>query len=395
MKFSDAINIDDLRKAAKRYAPKIVFDFIEGGVEDEDGMDRNEQAFRNQRLIPRYAVDVSKLEQSTTLFGRRYASPFGISPTGLAALFRPGADLLLAQAAREANVPFIMSGASTASIEELARIAPEQGWYQLYPARDKAISEDMIRRADEAGLSTLVITVDVPVHPKRERNVRNGFGRPLKLPWRTKFDALRHPRWLAGYLHHGTPLLANWAPYAPPGASADDVADFVSGQTAAPFNWQDLERFRTLWPREMVLKGILHPGDAERAAELGINGLMVSNHGGRQFDRAPASLEALPAIRQAVGERMTLMLDSGVRRGIDAVIARCFGAQFVFVGRATLYGAVAGGLDGAKQALSFLRDELDTNLGQIGCPRFDDLGPEFLLGNDSHEGRRNTQEVRL
>ena len=155
MKFSDAINIDDLRKAAKRYAPKIVFDFIEGGVEDEDGMDRNEQAFRNQRLIPRYAVDVSKLEQSTTLFGRRYASPFGISPTGLAALFRPGADLLLAQAAREANVPFIMSGASTASIEELARIAPEQGWYQLYPARDKAISEDMIRRAD-AGLSTLV-----------------------------------------------------------------------------------------------------------------------------------------------------------------------------------------------------------------------------------------------
>ncbi|MEM7250988.1 MAG: alpha-hydroxy acid oxidase [Pseudomonadota bacterium] len=394
MRFSNAINIDDLRKVAKRRAPKIMFDFIEGGVEDEGGIDHNEQAFRTQRLVPRYAIDVSQRDQSTTLFGRTYSSPFGISPTGLAAIFRPGADLLLAQAARDANIPFIMSGASTASIEELAQVAPDHGWYQLYAAKDKSISEDMIRRADEAGLSTLVVTLDVPVHPKRERNLRNGFSRPLKLSWRTKLDALMHPKWLAGYLQNGTPMLSNWAPYAPPGSNADQVADFVSGQTAAPLDWKHLERFRELWPRDMVLKGILHPSDAERAADLGIQGIMVSNHGGRQFDRAPSSLEVLPTIHRAVGDRVTLMLDSGVRRGVDAMIARCFGAQFVFVGRATLYGAVAGGLAGAKQALGFLHNELDTNLAQVGCPRFDDLGPEFLLWEDPSDWKRNTRDVR-
>jgi L-lactate dehydrogenase (cytochrome)/(S)-mandelate dehydrogenase len=392
MRFSNAINIDDLRKVAKRRTPKLVFDFIEGGVEDEGGINRNEQAFQNQRLVPRYLVDVSERSQTTTIFGREYSSPFGISPTGLAALFRPKADLLLAQAAREANVPFIMSGASTASIEELAKVAPDHGWYQLYAARDKSISEDMIRRAEEANLSTLVLTVDVPVHSKRERNVRNGFTRPLKLTWGTKFDAAMHPQWLAGYLKHGMPMLSNWAPYVRAGASAEEVADFVSGQTAAPLSWKDLERFRELWPRKLVLKGVMHPGDAERAADLGVDGIIVSNHGGRQFDRAPSSLEMLPAIDRAVGDRVTLMLDSGVRRGVDAMIARCFGAQMVFVGRATLYGAVAGGLDGAKQALGFMSNEIDMNLAQIGCPQFDDLGPDYLLWDDDEQ--RNTRNIR-
>lgn len=393
MKFEKAINIDDLRKVAKRRAPKIMFDFIEGGVEDEDGISRNERAFRDQRLLPKYLVDVSNRDQTTTLFGREYSSPFGISPTGLAAIFRPGADLMLAQAAREANVPFIMSGASTASIEDLAKVAPEHGWYQLYAAKDKSISEDMIRRADEAGLSTLVLTVDVPVHPKRERNVRNGFSRPLKLTWRTKLDALMHPKWLAGYLEHGTPMLSNWAPYVREGASADEVADFVSTQTAAPLSWTDFERFRELWPRKLVIKGIMRTDDAARAVDLGADGVIVSNHGGRQLDRAPSSLSALPKIHRAVGDRTTVMIDSGVRRGVDAMIARCLGAQFVFMGRATLYGTVAGGLDGAKTALGFLRDEIDTNLAQIGCPRFDDLGPEFL-DTDEDDLRRNTVDIR-
>jgi (S)-mandelate dehydrogenase len=170
------------------------------------------------------------------------------------------------------------------------------------------------------------------------------------------------------------------------------VADFVSGQTAAPLSWKDLERFRELWPRKLVLKGVMHPGDAERAADLGVDGIIVSNHGGRQFDRAPSSLEMLPAIDRAVGDRVTLMLDSGVRRGVDAMIARCFGAQMVFVGRATLYGAVAGGLDGAKQALGFMSNEIDMNLAQIGCPRFDDLGPDYLLWDDDEQ--RNTRNIR-
>lgn len=393
MKMNQAINIDDLRKAARRRLPKIMFDFIEGGVEDEDAISRNEQAFRNQRLMPRYLVDVASRDQSTTLMGRTYSSPFGISPTGLAAIFRPGADLFLAAAARDANVPFIMSGASTASIEDLAKVAPEHGWYQLYTAKDKAISHDQIRRAEQAGLSTLVVTVDVPIRPKRERNTRNGFSRPLKLSLATKLDAVCHPYWLADYLRHGTPMMSNWVQYAPEGASSDDVAEFVTNQTAAPLSWKDLERYRELWPRDLVLKGIMRADDAQRARDLGVNGILVSNHGGRQIDRAPPSLEALPAIHRAVGDSMAVMLDSGVRRGVDAIVARCLGAQFVFVGRATLYGAVAGGQQGASAALGFLHSEVDVNLGQLGCPRFDDLGPQFLQ-QDPDERLHNAHEAR-
>ncbi len=382
-------NVDDMRRAAKRRLPKIAFDFIEGGVEDEDGLITNEQAFRQQRLVPRYLVDISTRDQSATLFGRTYASPFGIAPTGLAGLFRPGADLMLAEAARDANIPFIMSGSSTASIEDLGKLAPEHGWYQLYAARDKKISEDMIRRADAAGLSTLVLTVDVPVHSNRERNQRNGFSRPLKLSLATRLEALRHPGWLAGYLKHGTPMFSNWAPYAPKGAGADAVAAFVATQTAAPLTWQDVERFRRLWPRTFVIKGIMHTDDAVRAASLGVDGIMVSNHGARQLDRAPSPLEVFPAIRDAVGDRMTLMLDSGVRRGADALIALCMGVKFVFVGRATLYGATVGGRAGVTAAIDILRREIDLTMGQIGCPRLDQLGPDFLLREREDDWRRN------
>lgn len=383
------VNVDDLRRAAKRRLPKIAFDFIEGGVEDEDGLDVNEQAFRQHRLVPRYLVDVSTRDQSASLFGHTYASPFGIAPTGLASLFRPGADLMLAAAARAANIPFIMSGSSTASIEDLGKVAPDHGWYQLYAARDKKISEDMIRRADAAGLSTLVLTVDVPVHSNRERNQRNGFTRPLKLSWGTKLEALRHPGWLAGYLKQGTPMFSNWAPYAEKGASADAVAAFVASQTAAPLTWRDVETFRRLWPRTFVIKGIMHSDDAVRAASLGVDGIMVSNHGARQLDRAPSPVDVFPAIRDAVGDRMTLMLDSGVRRGVDALIALCLGAKFVFVGRATLYGATVGGQAGAAKAINILRREIDLTLGQIGCPSLDRLGSDYLLHEREDDWRRN------
>ncbi|MFN4088426.1 MAG: alpha-hydroxy acid oxidase [Alphaproteobacteria bacterium] len=389
MDLGRAVNVDDLRKLAKKRLPKIAFDFIEGGVEDEDGLTRNERAFRDKALVPRYMVDVSKRDQTATLFGRTYASPFGISPTGLAALFRPGADLMLAEAARDANLPFVMSGTSTGSIEDLARVAPEHGWYQLYPARDRKISEDMIRRARDAGLSTLVVTVDVPVGSKRERNLRNGFARPLRLSLATKLDALRYPGWLAGYLKHGTPMFPNWAPYAGPNADAETVASFVAAQTRATLTWSDIEDFRRLWPRNFVLKGIMHPDDARRAADLGVDGIVVSNHGARQLDRAPAALDVLPAIAAAVGDRVTLMLDSGVRRGADAVIALCMGAKFVFLGRPTLYGAAAGGIPGVRRALTILRDEVDLTLGQMGTPTLADLGPHCLMWDRPEDLRRN------
>lgn len=385
-----ALNYDDLRRMAKRRLPKVAFDFIEGGVEDEVGLARNYSAFDNVRLVPKYLVDVSTRDQTATLFGRTYSHPFGIAPTGGAGFFRPGADLMLAQAARDANVPFIMSGASTASIEDLARTAPDHGWYQLYAARDKKISEDMIRRAKDAGLSTLVLTVDVPVHSNRERNKRNGYSRPLNLPLKTRLEALLHPGWCAEYVRTGgQPLLPNWAPYAGNGKDVETVAELVAAQTTAPLTWDDVKRFRDLWPRKFVLKGIMHPDDARRCAALGVDGIMVSNHGARQLDRAPSPIEVLPAINEAVGDKVTLMLDSGVRRGADIMAAFCLGAKFVFVGRWTLYGVAAGGLPGAKQALEIMRNEVDLSMGQMGVPNLQALGSDYLMWDRPEDLQRN------
>lgn len=385
-----ALNYDDLRRMAKRRLPKVAFDFIEGGVEDEVGLARNYSAFDNVRLVPKYLVDVSTRDQTATLFGRTYSHPFGIAPTGGAGFFRPGADLMLAQAARDANLPFIMSGASTASIEELARTAPDHGWYQLYAARDKKISEDMIRRAKDAGLSTLVLTVDVPVHSNRERNKRNGYSRPLNLPLKTRLEALLHPGWCAEYVRTGgQPLLPNWAPYASNGKDVETVAELVAAQTTAPLTWDDVKRFRDLWPRKLVLKGIMHPDDARRCAALGVDGIMVSNHGARQLDRAPSPIEVLPAINEAVGDKVTLMLDSGVRRGADIMAAFCLGAKFVFVGRWTLYGVAAGGLPGAKQALEIMRNEVDLSMGQMGVPNLQVLGSDYLMWDRPEDLQRN------
>jgi L-lactate dehydrogenase (cytochrome)/(S)-mandelate dehydrogenase len=376
-----AANIADLRALSRRRLARAVFDYYDGGADDEHGLDRNREAFRRLRLVPRYLVDVAGRDASVTLFGRRYAAPFGIAPCGLAGAGWPGADLALAEASAAADIPFVLSGVGTATLEEVARRAPKC-WYQLYPARDAAVSQDMVRRARDAGIGVLVLTVDVPATSNRERDVRHGFVGPYKLTLAAMLEALRHPGWLADYLRHGPPLLANWADYAPRGASAREVAAYYGTQAPVPMTWAQVEDYRRLWPGQLVLKGVLHPDDARRAADLGLDGVIVSNHGGRQLDAAPASIEALPAIRAAVGERLTVMLDSGIRRGSDIVAALALGAQFTFVGRPTLYGVTAAGRPGAERAIAILRREVDLMLAQLGCPTPADLGPGHLMTAD-------------
>ena len=285
-----------------------------------------------------------------------------------------------------------MSGASNNSIEAAARVAPNNAWYQLYAAREATVREDLIRRTADAGLGALVLTVDVPVGSKRERNIRNGFAnvrgglfQALSLKPSILAEALTHPGWIVEYLRHGggTPMLQNWQPYAPNGANAEAVYNF--SRSLMPFNaqtWRDLETYRRLFPRALVVKGVMNPADALRAAEIGCDGIIVSNHGGRQLDQAPASLDVLPAIKEAVGDKLTVMLDSGVRRGADILIALCLGAKFVFMGRPTLYGAAAGGIPGVNKAISILSGEIDLVMGQIGCPSLDQLGPDFLWQDD-------------
>jgi (S)-mandelate dehydrogenase len=392
-RIDSAINIDDLKRMAKRRLPKIMFDFIEGGVEDEVGLRTNANAFRELRLVPRYYIDTSKREQRARLFDRTYASPFGIAPTGMAGAFHRDAELYLAQAAAEADIRYLMSGASNASMDQGAKLSPKNLWYQIYGARDRAFQLDLVRRAKDLGLTTIAVTCDVPVSSNRERNRRNGFVRPLRMTLPTILEAMLHPAWMTNYFAKGgLPMLANWQAYAPSGATADGVADMFAKQTPdASQTWRDLEAIRTAWPGKLLLKGVMHPEDARIATGTGVDGLIVSNHGARQLDMMPSPLDVLPMIRAAVGPDVPLLLDSGVRCGSDIVAALCLGADFVMTGRATLYGATAGGLDGVKKAVSILQREIDLVLGQIGAVNLEALGPHYLLDTvRAEEDRRNT-----
>jgi L-lactate dehydrogenase (cytochrome)/(S)-mandelate dehydrogenase len=380
MKLPSAINLDDLRRMARRKLPRIAFDFIEGGADDEFCLARNRAAFAQHRLLPRYLRDVRERAQSVSLFGRRYASPIGISPTGLAGLFRPDADLMLAGAARAADVPFLLASAANAALEDVMPIAPEHVWFQMYCTSDPAINDNLVARARKAGVRVLVVSVDVPVNSNRERNRRNGFSRPFRMTPGVALEALGHPMWVLRYLRTGgIPMMRNWLPYAPAGADAGQVADLYGTLTPAPMvDWDHLRRIRAAWPGPLVVKGLLHPDDAREAVGVGVDGLVVSNHGGRQLDAAPSPLEMLPAIRAAVGVGVPLLLDSGVRRGSDAVIARCLGADAVIFGRPTLYGVAVAGQAGAAHALQIMRREIDMVLAQIGCARYEALDASYL-----------------
>ena len=392
-RIDSAINIDDLRRMAKRRLPKIMFDFIEGGAEDEVGLRTNANAFRDLRLVPRYYIDTARREQKATLFGRTYSSPFGIAPTGMAGAFRKDAELYLAQAAQEADVPYLMSGASNASMEAAAKLAGKNLWFQIYGAKNRTFQLDLVKRAIDLGLTTIAVTCDVPVSSNRERNRRNGFVRPLRMTLPTILEAMLHPAWVIDYYRiGGLPMLGNWERYGEQNATPDQVADLFAKQTPDPSQvWGDVEAIRTLWPGKLLLKGVMHPEDARIATEMGVDGLIVSNHGGRQLDMMPSPLDMLPMIRAAVGPDVPLLLDSGVRRGSDIVAALCMGADFVMTGRATLYGATAGGLEGVKKAVSILQREIDLVMGQIGAVNLAALGPQYLLETvRAEEERRNT-----
>lgn len=382
---SKPINLYDFRALAKRRLPKIAFDFIDGGADDERGMLRNREAFSMYQLLPRYLVNVTERDQSVELFGRKYASPIGISPTGMAGLFRTGADAMLAAAAKKANVPFLLSSASNLSIEDAAKIAPDNVWFQMYATSDPRINHDLVQRARDANVGVLVITVDVPVNSNRERNRRNGFTRPFRMTPAIMLDALTKPGWVIEYLKAGgMPMMSNWQPYAKPGASADEVADMYGTLTpAAMTDWDTVAAIRQQWSGPLVIKGLLHPEDAAQAVAIGAQGIIVSNHGARQLDAAPSPLTMLAEIKTAVGEQVSLMLDSGVRRGSDVVIAKCLGAKSCFFGRPTLYAVSALGQEGADQVLAIMHKEIDMILTQIGCGQFDKLDRRFLVQRPS------------
>lgn len=361
--------IADLRGMARRRLPRAVFDFFDGGAEDEITLRRNREAFDGIAFAPRVMVDVSRRELAVPLLGRPAAFPLIVAPTGLAALGWPQADIALARAAGEMGVPFIVSTASSVRLEDIARAAPNTRlWFQLYVYRDREIARSLVRRARDAGCEALVLTADVPMFGQRERDARNRFGVPLRPTPRMVWDALRCPRWTLGLLRHGAPRMQN---FVDPGKGLDSIESLAAHVTAnldASVTWRDVASLRDGWPGRLVLKGVLSGADAAQAVRSGFDAIVVSNHGGRQLDHAPASLSVLPEVVAAVAGKAEVYVDGGVQRGSDIAKARCLGAQAVMVGRATLFGVAAAGQPGAERALSLLRAEFDRTLALLGRP---------------------------
>jgi L-lactate dehydrogenase (cytochrome) len=378
-----ALTIDDLRRLARRRLPRAVFDFVEGGAGDERTVARNRAAFERLLFRPRALVDVSKRDQATVVLGERVATPVIVSPTGMAGLCWPKGEVAAARAAQDAGTIYTLSTHSSCSIEEVAAGAPGPLWFQLYVWQNRDLTRSFVERARVAGYRALVLTVDVPIISRRERDIRNGFTIPPRITVRNALDTLRRVGWMRRVLFGPRLTLANLV--GAPGAPRTDIVTLggvANRQVDPSVAWADLAWFRSLWQGPLVLKGVLTAADARRAVDHGVDGLIVSNHGGRQLDGTPASIEALPEIADAVGDRIEVLLDGGVRRGADVVRALALGARAVMVGRPYLYGLAAGGSAGVRRALDILAGEVDHTLALVGVPRSGDVDRTVVRRGD-------------
>ena len=374
-----AICIDELRNMARQRLPNFVFEYVDGGSEDESSLKHNRAVFESRRFVPNTLVDTGAREQRIRLFGRESNSPFVIAPTGLNGLLHHRGDMALARVAAEAGIPFTLSTVSNLRLEEVAKEVDGRQWMQLYVMKDRGIARDIIARADKAGYEALVFTSDANVFGHREWDKRN-YRAPGKVNLRNFVDVMRHPRWALNVMFpSGIPPFGNISEYIPPEARSGRGGVAVVPRLFAPdLSWEDVKWIRDAWPRKLIIKGVLSTADARRAAELGCDGIILSNHGGRQLDACVSPLDVLPDIADAVGNRLAIIADSGFRRGTDVVKAMALGAHAVMLGRATLYGLAAGGEDGARHALSLLTAEVDRVLGQLGCRSLEELGPHLL-----------------
>jgi L-lactate dehydrogenase (cytochrome) len=370
--------LDDFEAPARRFLPRPVFGYISGGVETNTSMDANRSAFGEFEFLPRVLVDTRARHQKTTLFGRTYDLPFGFPPMGSTALAAYRGDYSLARVAAELNTVMIQSGASLTPMEQLKASGPT-AWFQAYLPGENDIITNLVERVKRAGFDTLVLTVDVQVNSNRENNVRSGYSSPLKPTLRLAWDCMVRPRWLLGtfgrtVMNHGMPHLENMGfPRIP-----------IMGNMERPrmardgLNWQHVELMRRLWPGKLVLKGVLSRHDVRIARESGVDGIMVSNHGGRQLDYTLSPLRVLPGVVEEAGS-MAIMLDSGVRRGSDVLKAIALGAHFVFVGRPFLYAAAIAGEAGVRHGAQLLKDEISRNMAMLGVSELSQMNRDLLV----------------
>jgi (S)-mandelate dehydrogenase len=373
-----AISIEDLRDMSRRRLPRAIFDFFDGGAEDESTLRGNREAFERVRLLPKVLVNVASVDTKIDLLGKPSALPLAIAPTGGISAGRAGAELALARAAKAIGVPFTLATPAAFTIERVAEEVGGRLWFQLYAVRQREFREKLVARAKAAGYEAILITVDLPVSGKRERDPRNGFRTPYNPNWRNSRDVLFKPAWLLEIMRHGLPGMANFDGYAFSTPAGTDIATAVGREMDPALDWEAVKRLRDLWPGKLLLKGVERPDDAERAVSVGCDGVVVSNHGGRQLDGAAPTLDALPSVAKAVGSKIVVLLDGGVRRGVDIVKARALGARGVLTGRATLFGAMAGGEAGARRALEILASELERAMQLCGVRSIADIGPDLI-----------------
>jgi (S)-mandelate dehydrogenase len=373
------LSIEDLRLMAMRRVPNFVFEYLEGGAEDEQALRHNRDVFQGLYLQPQTLVDTSRRSLRTTLFGRESAAPIALAPTGGNGVLEANGDLKLARAAAAAGIAFTSSTVATVRLESLAQEVGGRLWMQLYLMDNRKIAEDIVRRADTCGFEVLMLTTDANIFGQREWDRRN-YARPGKPTARNILSVLTHPRWAYEVLlRSGAPKFQNFADFLPANAiNAVGGSMILPKLFDTPISWADVEWLRRLWPRKLVIKGVLSVADAERAAAAGCDGIVLTNHGGRQLDHCVSALDVLPEIAQHMGERLTILVDGGFRRGTDVIKALCLGAHCVLLGRATLYGLGAAGQAGAARALEIITSEMDRCLGHLGCNSIAELGPRFL-----------------
>ncbi len=379
-----ALDLDDFQRLATPYLPRAVFGYVANGSEAGAALEHNRAAFQDWHMVTRVLRDVSKRSQETTLFGRRYAAPFGIAPMGAAAVASFDGDNRMARAARKANIPFVLSANSITPMEELVRSNPG-AWFAAYQSPETSKIERMIERVASTGMEVFVLTVDVPVGSNRVKDTRTGYSMPLRPTPRLSWDGLTHPRWLAGtaartLLRRGLPAISN--------VEADERYNIFSRRIArvtghSSFSWKQVELIRRLWKGPFVIKGLLSGEDARVARESGADGIVISNHGGRQLDAAVSPIEMLPEIKRESGD-MTVIIDSGFRRGTDVLKALALGADFVLVGRPFLFASVLAGEAGVRHAIALLSREIDIDLALLGLCDVADATPDILRPNRQH-----------
>lgn len=387
-------SIDLLREGARRRMPRFAYEYLAGGCFTEINLDRNTREIREVQLKPWYLREYAGADLSTNLFGKTYDAPFGVAPIGLQGLMWPRATEILAKAAHAGNVPFILSTVATASIETVAELTEGNAWFQLYHPTEDDLRDKLLDRVAAAGLPVLVILADTPTFGWRPKEIRNGLSIPPKMSLRNVLQMMTRPIWSFGQLFAGVPEFKTMKPYVPKGLSMKHLGLFMNKTFSGRLTADKIAAIRDRWKGKLVVKGIVNPEDAEKAIGLGVDGLIVSNHGGRQLDVGQSTIKPLAALAEEFGKRATLMLDSGVRNGPDVACALACGAEFAFLGRSFMYGVGALGAKGGDHVMTLLKRQLRQVMEQVACERVKDF-PAHLVRSRSAANQQGGGERRL